>query len=545
MVSLGGMSAPPRLPRKPEARTEKVEDLVDRVRRGQVRVPQFQRGLRWKSPDVVELFDSLYRGYPIGSLLFYKRPAQAERLALGPLIVEAPETSEAWWVIDGQQRITALTVCLARPVPIPTRRSAQDPFVLFFDALNQSFEPPPSTGPVQSTWVPVPYLLDSAQLADWVYAWQHHDDEPLRHLVFEAGARIRDYSIPLYLIETVDSTVPEEIFLRVNQAGVPLEWPEIRKALFRSEDSLPSTLADFSKELAKVGMGRLDEDRLLTILVALRGLDSTRSLSAQYRREPERLREAVQEALPVLRRTLSFLRKDAGIPHLRLLPKPILLDVLIRFFLYFEDPGPRTRSLLTRWFWRALLGAGTSDDRTLYRQGIAAVSQYEEESVQKLLRLVHKERPRPLKLTEAFDPRADESRIALLTLAHLGPRQLTNGNVLDIAGLLEAQDENAFPKILEQSRSAANRILHPKNSIHHLLREWISVHGVDDPILRTHAIDVRAAEFLSTGDSAGFLARRSEILTDEVSRFGERMAAWDHNDRPSIEYLLAESGAEV
>jgi len=40
------------------------------VYRGHVRVPSFQRGLRWEASDVQDLFDSIYRGYPIGSLLF-------------------------------------------------------------------------------------------------------------------------------------------------------------------------------------------------------------------------------------------------------------------------------------------------------------------------------------------------------------------------------------------------------------------------------------------------------------------------------------------
>jgi uncharacterized protein DUF262 len=545
------MSSPPRLPRKPEARTEKVEDLVERVRRGLVRVPRFQRGLKWESSDVAELFDSLYRGYPIGSLLFYKRSAKADRLPLGPLIVEAPETSEAWWVVDGQQRVTALTVGLTRPVPIPARPSAQDPYVLFFDAENQKFEPPPPTGRIPSSWVPVPILLDATRLTEWVFAWQHGANEALRRAVFEAGARLREYAIPLYLIETEDSNVAEEIFYRINQAGAPLEWTEVHKALFGGADSFPFTLTDLAVELADVGMGRLDEDRLLTCLFALRGLDPTRSLAEHYRRDPEVLRGAVQAALPVLRRVLSFLRRDAGIPHLRLLPKSILLDVLTRFFLRFEDPSPRTRSLLARWFWRTLLGAGSFDDRTLRRRGIAAVGDDEEESVQALLRLVHKDRPRPLELPEAFDARADDSRIALLALAHLGPRHLTSGEPIDVAGLLEERDKDAFVKILERSglkgsRSAANRILHPSGvPIHRLLQQRISSHGADDPILRSHAIDPRAAELLAAGDLEEFLARRSATLTDEVRRFGERMAAWDHNDRPSLDYLLAEAGVEA
>jgi len=540
-----------RLPSKPEARTEKVEDLVGLVLKGTIRVPTFQRGLKWTRENVVDLFDSIYRGYPIGSLLFYKKSAEADRVRVGPLVVDAPELSEAWWVVDGQQRITSLTACLARPADLPTKRSTDDPFVVFFDAANGKFEPAPTHGPVPSGWVPLPHLLDASRLSEWIFGWEHGNDRELRQAVFEAGARIREYPIPLYLIESDDLKVTTEIFYRINQAGRPLKWSEVHKALFGGEPTSPSTLAELSDELGDIGMGRLDEDRLLTCLFALRGKDPTLTLDEHYRRNPEILRAAVQEALPVLRRVLSFLREDAGIRHLRLLPKSILLDTLTRFFHLHPSPHARSRILLARWFWRTVLGAGAFDDRTLRRRGIQAVGEDEEGSVQTLLRLLHKERPRSPELPAAFDARADASRIGLLALAHLGPRNLQTGERLDVAGALEEHDRAAFAKILkdsalEGSRSLANRVLQaPGPKVQDLLIERISTRGEEDPTPASHAITPEAARRLAAGDLEGFLTLRGEALTREIRRFAEGRAAWDHTDRPSVDHFLAEAGMEL
>ncbi|NJL28950.1 MAG: DUF262 domain-containing protein [Thermoanaerobaculia bacterium] len=326
------------------------------MRRGLVRVPKFQRPLKWKSEDVVKLFDSIYRGYPIGSLLFYRRPAPAQRLTVGPVTVDAPEITEAWWVVDGQQRVTALTACLVRPAPIPTRARNQDPFAVYFDAEKQGFESPPATGGIPTAWVPLPHLFDASQLAEWVFGWRHRDEEVLRRSVFEAGKRIREYPIPLYLIETNDEKVATEIFYRTNNSGRSLEWEEVHTALFGLEGSSPSTLGDLDDELAEVGMGRFGKERLLTTLLAMRGKDPTRTLVEHYDQDPAVLSGGVVEALPVLRRVLSFLRQDVGIPHLRLLPKSILVDVLMRFFLVHASPAHGHELC-----WRAGTGVSSSE----------------------------------------------------------------------------------------------------------------------------------------------------------------------------------------
>lgn len=536
------------LPRKPEARTEKVEDLVERVRRGFIRIPDFQRILKWKSENVSALFDSVYRGYPIGSLLFYLRPAPVDRLEIGPLVIDAPEVSEAWWVVDGQQRLAAFAACLLRPTPLPIKANAQDPFVLYFDAVGKSFENAPASGAVPTSWVPVPHLLNASRLSEWIFGWEHRDDEALRLAVFDAGSRIREYPIPLYLIEGADWKAAKEIFTRTNLSGIPLKWEEVHRALFIGEEVVPSTLPQLAQELDQIGMGRIEEKRLLTSLMSLRQLDPTRSLEEHRRRNPTCLDGAVPEASPVLRRVLSFLRADAGIPHLRLLPMSVLLDVLTRFFAVHSDPNPRTRTLLARWFWRTVLGAGAFDERTLRRQGIAVIDDSEEESVQRLLGLLFRERPRPLELPKSFDARSDHNRIVLLTLVHLGPRSLLDSKPIDLPALLEGDGKDAFVKIVKAraavSRGPANRLIQPKRTaVLRLLRHRASLtDAASAAVLASHAVDRIAADHLLGGDADAFLLRRQEVLTEEMRRFTDRMAAWEASDRPSVDFLLREAG---
>lgn len=86
-------------------------------------MPDFQRPLRWRADDVVKLFDSLHRGYPIGSLLFWKRPADAEaNYRIGGALLPVPANPDAWWIVDGQQRVTALAAALLELEPGPETR---------------------------------------------------------------------------------------------------------------------------------------------------------------------------------------------------------------------------------------------------------------------------------------------------------------------------------------------------------------------------------------------------------------------------------------
>jgi uncharacterized protein with ParB-like and HNH nuclease domain len=87
-----------------------IRELIDLVTRGQVRIPAFQRGFVWDSDRVAYLMDSIYKGYPFGSLLFWrtKEKLKFDR-DLGPFTL--PEPNEDYpvdYVLDGQQRVTSI-----------------------------------------------------------------------------------------------------------------------------------------------------------------------------------------------------------------------------------------------------------------------------------------------------------------------------------------------------------------------------------------------------------------------------------------------------
>lgn len=538
---LAFMASPPTAGR-PEARTEAVEDLVAMVLDGRVRIPVFQRGFVWDSGDVRELFDSIYRGVPIGALLLQQAPAEAEEVQIGPIPVLGTERQDALWVVDGQQRLTSLAVALGRPEPIPT--TPVDRFVVYFDAATEQFRTPSEGGEVESTWVPLPRLLDASRLREWVSSWEHHDDTALRARVVEAGRRLREYRVPVYVIRTTDEELVRTIFMRINDSGKPLRWADLRDALFAPKGKAPSSLPELADELTKLGMGRPDEDELLPCLVAYRGLDVTRSFEEHLRSAPTSLDGVAAAALPTLRTAIGFLRSECKIPHLRLLPYSALLVVLTRFFKEHPEPNDRTQTLLIRWVWRTLLVSERVEGAFLLK-GVEAITSDEEASVQSLLQLVPVLRVE-IVLPETFDARSARSRLALLGLASLKPIDLESEHPIDVAGLVRQRDIDAFRLLFAPTGAAtispANRILLPGDgSAATTVRAFIQQRGLEHPALQSHAIDAVVAQALFDQTPHRALARRAELIANAVQSLGDRMAAWGHSDRPSLEYLMRQA----
>src|SRR5436309_5177172 len=84
--------------------TMKITTILSQIDLGSMALPEFQRGYVWNRDQVRDLMLSLYRKYPVGSLLVWAtRTESAEARGEGPL---APGVVKL--LLDGQQRITSL-----------------------------------------------------------------------------------------------------------------------------------------------------------------------------------------------------------------------------------------------------------------------------------------------------------------------------------------------------------------------------------------------------------------------------------------------------
>lgn len=526
---------PARLDSSPTARAFSVEELMREVSRGTVRVPPFQRGLRWERDDARNLVDSIYRGYPVGTLLFWKTEAKGERLKLGSLRVDAPARRDALLVVDGQQRITSLARILLPEDP------TDDPFALFFELESEKLVPPNARRRGRH-YLPLTVVLDSEELLSWLF--ETNPPAKLRAKAIHLGKRIREYRIPAYLVESSNEAVPREIFQRLNTTGKALEASEIFDAIHGSQSGVhPASLGDVATEIEKLGFGRPDDNLIYRALLAVSGHDVG---GRQALRLGDEAAPAYAATLEALEATVLFLKNDADIPHQSLLPYKLPVLILSRFFHLHPSPQPRSRDLLARWVWRGAWSAQHQGATVSTRSTLALIVDDEERAVQALLGSLRKEQPAVP--DGNFNFRFAASKLQALALAALEPRNLASGETLDVEEL--ATGPHAFRQMFSADssldkhlvRSVANRFLHP--AVPSGLRRSLSSSS-DRRVWASHAVDDEAIDALRRGRFREFLERRQVLLEEHLESFLARHARWNEPDRPSITSLVVSSSEEI
>ena len=234
----------------------KIEQLLTFVRAGQVRVPRFQRGLKWTATDVERLFDSIYRGFPIGTLLFWARPAAAGPVDMGPIHIEAPQVDDALWVVDGQQRVTSLAAAL-----LPESDAGSDPrFDLAFDLATERFVPLRGNED-RETRLPLRSAYDLQRVLSWLRERQL--PEGMQDRAFRLADRLRNYEVPAYIVKADDEDALRQIFDRTNTFGKRMTRAEVFHALHTSTNEQTSDLRALADEVNALGFGEFDDNTLL------------------------------------------------------------------------------------------------------------------------------------------------------------------------------------------------------------------------------------------------------------------------------------------
>ncbi len=204
-----------------------VEGLVAAVQSGSLRLPDIQRPFVWKRVKVRDLIDSIYRGYPVGELMFWNLPGDETARPIG---IEVKTQTAKAKIVDGQQRLTSLyAVMTGKPVVDDEYR--REPIRIAFNPSQQRFEVLSAAIEKSSEWVAdISTVFDNPIRARKAFISRYREshslsesDEEELEGVFERLHSVRKYDFTV--IELQPDIAPSrvaDVFVRINSEGVNL-----------------------------------------------------------------------------------------------------------------------------------------------------------------------------------------------------------------------------------------------------------------------------------------------------------------------------------
>ena len=204
--------------------------LIEDIKTGRVALPDIQRPFVWSSSKVRDLFDSMYRGYPIGTLMLWETGAEVGTRQIG---FGETEKAPQLLIVDGQQRLTSLYAVLSGSLVL-TKDFESKRIKIAFHPMSETFEVADAAIERDPEYVPDITALWSdgyrATAREFLRRLQDARDEPLTQAEEDAlDDRInrvhdlRDFRFQIVeLSSSTDEEQVAEIFVRTNSEGVSL-----------------------------------------------------------------------------------------------------------------------------------------------------------------------------------------------------------------------------------------------------------------------------------------------------------------------------------
>jgi hypothetical protein len=225
-----------------------VGSLVSSVENGTIQLPDLQRPFVWPATKVRDLFDSMYRGYPVGELMFWDVSATGETRSISG----KDSMSAAHQIVDGQQRLTSLYAAI-KGQKVRDENYRPKEITISFNPFTERFEVRTPAYARSADWVEdistcftSPLAAHRAFVRRYAAAGKDLNEELDDQL---ADVFVRLHGLQNYLFDVVHiqkevgKRTVADIFVRINSEGVSLKaydyiltwlsvfWPDGREEI--------------------------------------------------------------------------------------------------------------------------------------------------------------------------------------------------------------------------------------------------------------------------------------------------------------------------
>jgi hypothetical protein len=473
-----------------------IRKLIERILSGDIRIPAFQRDYVWSHDQVAFLIDSIYKGFPIGTIFLWKTENRLSfEKKLGQFTL--PEPTKDYpvnYVLDGQQRITSLFTVFQNELPesddnwidiyfdMDANESLQESC---FSALEDNEVNPDRHYPIKSLFDPVLYRKSTDNLTDEQVT-----------LIDELQTRFKEYILSNEVFESDDRNAVALVFERINRAGTELNKFDLLSAWSWSEDfNLKERFERFDDELESYGYSKLSEDKDLQLKVCSAIISGETTPAAIFNLSGDEVRNRFDEVESGIKGAIYFLRKELLVFSFEMLPYPGLLVPLTAFFATNKKDGHKytdlQREKLTHWFWISVFSKRYSSD----------VNNRQKKDIADLLKMRANENhelqvsPRELRVLFNQDKftKSIHTKALILLLARNNPISMISGTVVSLDKVLKSVNKNEF---------------------HHIFpRKYLEKLGYHDEKINV----LSNFCFLSKGDNIKILAKSPSEYVDLIS----------------------------
>lgn len=342
----------------PEPQSKTFSTLISEIERGQIKIPQFQRDFVWSIQKSAGLIDSILKGYPIGTFIFWRTKDRLRAVKnLGGQTLPEPEHGEAIdYVLDGQQRLTSLYACLKGiTIERETGKSDDDFSKIYIDLRAEEHDQIVESAPALENNNYLISILDLLR-GDFTVLASYPSEYHEKLKMYKS--RIESYQYPVIQIRDAPIDIATEIFTRINVGGKSLSVFEIMVAktydhelnfdLSEKYQALIDNLKPYDYETLS------DATVLQTVSTIISGECKRQAI---LNLDKTRFIKTWDQAIDAIESTVEYFKHYFRIPVSQLLPYNAMIVPFAYFFYKHKvKPTGDKQRYLEDFFWRCSLG---------------------------------------------------------------------------------------------------------------------------------------------------------------------------------------------
>lgn len=208
-----------------------VGTLLHWIEENKIGLPEMQRPFVWKSVQVRDLIDSLYRGYPIGFIVTWQNPDAA--------LKNGDKGQNKEIIIDGQQRITALKAALEGHKIVDDKYLSKRIYIAF-NPTTEEFATRSAAIAKDPKWIPDISIFNQPSFDEFEYVINNSQSLGLPGNKLNAIIqKLKAISESEIGVINLDSKLPidqvTDIFNRINQKGTRLSSADFAMSRLSSD----------------------------------------------------------------------------------------------------------------------------------------------------------------------------------------------------------------------------------------------------------------------------------------------------------------------